>query len=192
MSSFDIKQMARELVARGTLPSAREVIVLRFVETAVDMVNSPWQSNMLLASLSSAYELDYDLINVEEQVMDIVNTIRADMHKNRWDRRIKIKMDSRTVGRNFHRINILMDLDATLAEALEEDSNYRKSMEVQASVSDVVIDNPDMDTINELDRVLLGESTPRPKVLSDRLGKFVRDDTRGSLTMCDWKATDNY
>lgn len=192
MSSFDIKQMARELVARGTLPSAREVIVLRFVETAVDMINSPWQSNALLGALSSAYELDYDLINVEQQVLDIVNTIRTDMHKNRWDRRIKIKMDSRTVGRNFHRINILMDLDATLAEALEEDSNYRKSMEVQASVSDVVIDNPDMDTINELDRVLLGESTPRPKVLSDRLGKFVRDDTRGGLTMCDWKATDRH
>lgn len=189
MSTFDIKQMAKELVARNTHLSAREVIVTRFIETAVEMINEPWNSEKLLSNITSVYELDYDLISVDTQVLDLVEQIVSSNRRNRWDPRIKIKLESKKVGATYHRIHVVMDLDKTLGEALELDSAYRKSLEVKEDIKDSVTDNPNPDLINELDRVLLSELTPRPKVLSDRLGVFVREDTDGNQRVCNWEAT---
>lgn len=178
MSVFDIKQMAKEIAFRDTEhPSTREVIVLRFVETAVLLVNNPHLIDRELDTMTEVYEIQYGMIMVDQQVLDLVKLIKRNMRKDGWDPRVKIKLEEKKLSNSFHRASIVMDLDTTINEAIEEDSAFRLASVEPEDINDTVSDTPPADMLNEFDSVLRSRSTPRTPLLSDRNAQFVIEDS---------------
>lgn len=181
MSIFDIKQIARELAfPHDEHFSAKEVVAERFIETAVDMINNPSRETALLDIMTEAYEVGYGMIMVDAHILQYVNTIKLDMKRKGWDPRVKIKLAGKKIGRNFYQMQVVMDLDTTLQEAVEDDSAYRLSLIEAEKISEVVSDNPDADQLNEFDRTIRGESASRTPLLSDRDSLFVTGDSLGN------------
>ena len=178
MSVFDIKQMAKEIAFRDTEhPSTKEVIVLRFIESAVLLINSPELEGRELDTMTEVYEIHYGMIMVDRTILDLVKLIKRGMRKDGWDPRVKIKLEEKKLSNSFHRATIVMDLDTTISEAIEEDSAYRASIAEPEDINDVTTDTPSADMLNEFDSVLRSRSTPRTPLLSDRDSRFVIEDT---------------
>lgn len=181
MSVFDIKQIAKELAfPHDEHFSAKEVVAERFIETAVEMINQPWRETALLDIMTDAYEVGYGMIMVDAHILQFVETIKLGMKRNGWDPRMRIKLTRKKFGRNFYQMHVVMDLDATLQEAVEEDSAYRLSLIEAEKINDVVSDHPDPDQLNEFDRTVRRESTSRTPLLSDRDSLFVTGNTDGN------------
>lgn len=176
MSAFDIKAMGRGFIfATEQHISFKETVALRMVETAVEIVNEPHRTEMLLNNMTEAYELEFGIDRVDDQIMGLVNMIRKDMLSKCWDPRTKVKIQERKLSNTYHRAIICMDLDATVKSVNAEARKHARKR-TSLPITDVVSDNPGAELINELDRVVSRQSKRRTPLLSDRSGKFVRDD----------------
>ena len=179
MSAFDIKAMGRGYIfATEQHPSFKETVAVRLVETAVEIINNTQQTDALLSNVTHAYEMTFGMDRVDDQVMGLVEMMRKDMSTKGWDPRTKIKLVERKLSNTYHRLVVVMDLEATVKSFNE---GVRKQSRKRATpIADVVSDNPGAELINELDRLLCQQSQPRTPLLSDRGGRFVRDDQTGN------------
>lgn len=181
MSVFDIKQMAKDLMFLNEQHiGAKEVVAERLIEAAVEIVNFPKATHSaLFEGLAEIYELEMGLPRVDAVVMGIAERIRQDMASNGWDSRMKIKLESKKLSNTFHRITVRMDLDTTvLAEVKSVRRTHVKAR--RPEITDVVSDNPDAELLNEFDRELSRQLSPRSPLLSDRGGRFINTDKNGN------------
>jgi hypothetical protein len=178
---FDIKVMGNELFfPEEQHRSFRETVALRLVETAVDIINEPNLTEQLLLPMIDIYELEMGMNRVDDRVMGIVERIRQDMRNAGWDPRMKIRLEERKLSNTYHRAIVCMDLDATV-KAVVQTTQQKKTRKVrETKIADVVSDNPGVELINELDRVVSRQSQRRTPLLSDRNAQFVRDDKDGN------------
>lgn len=177
MSVFDIKQMARDLLClKAHHPSAKEVMVERLIEAAVEVVNFPGSHHAeLFEGLAEVYELDMGIPRVDAMVTDLADRIRADADSKGWDPRIKVMVRTKKLSNTFHRATICMDLDSTiLAEAEHVHTIHAEAR--RPEITDVVSDNPGAELLDEFDREFSRQSEHRTPLLSDRDSRFVNVD----------------
>lgn len=174
MISFDVRSLAQGLTMGKEEPfSVRETIIIQMIEAAVAIVNQPHRLNEIVEPLEYAYEFEYEVPAPAGIISRFVAHIQSEMKKHGWDRRLIVKAEFKAIQKSFHRANIVMDLDATIlakGEAIQEAQD-------KPEVLDVVSDNPDAETINELLKAIDRESQRRTPLLSDRHAKCVRTPT---------------
>lgn len=147
MISIDVRQVALNLVSakkheQGLLIS----IAQRMTEAAVDIVNTPEETDEILEHLVSVYEGQYDLIAPDDAIMHIVGRLRTYMDNLGWDRRLKVKVGFKTIDTVLCVGMVRMDLDSTF---VERERTLRRDKKRKTAPVEVVNDNPSSEEINE-------------------------------------------
>jgi len=173
MILFDVKEMGRNLPTIEKLDEeVREVLALRILDFAVEIFNYDHRMNLLLGEAEDLFENDYDIMGVARAIVDQTMKIREGGRRCAWDPRIKVRLETRRIGRGFHQARVVMDLEETMACMLHEADLVNP---LSPHVTDVVIDNPGIALNHEITRLYSGKAKRRTPLLSDRHPRAVKD-----------------
>lgn len=184
MIIYDVKELARNLVMSNSEgPEVREHLVRTMLCGALEIFNDPHRENTVITELQDVLENDYEVLGSEEIVLSVVTELRNRAKTCGWDPRTKAKIDYRAIGKGVIQAMVVMDLDETLARILDSGA-IESSLE---HVTDIVSDHPDMEVLNELNRLHSNETERRTPLLSDRSPAFVQEPERPGWRVSDWE-----
>lgn len=183
MIIYDVRELARNLVMpNSAVQEVREHLVRTMLCGAVEIFNDPHREHTVIAELEESFENDYDVLGSDAMVTSMVKELHSQAKACGWDSRTKAKIEYRAIGKGVTQAMVVMDLDETLARMLDAGS-IKPPLE---HVTDIVSDNPDMEVINELNRLHSNETERRTPLLSDRSPTFVQEPERAGWRVSDW------
>jgi len=170
--SFDVKGLAKDLVMGTKLElAAREELVARMIEVAVEIVNEPHRKREILDPLIEIMLSSYDMIQPDQLMLRYAEHIKERSRELGWDSRLLVKLEFKKIGGNFHRALVNMDFEGTIRK-FKPVARPRKQKE---KIVDTVSDHPDQDTLNEYLNAVTTRPERRIPLLSDRLGTRIKD-----------------
>jgi len=142
-------------------------------EAAVEVINCkrPSRRDELTDEIVEFGETGYGMVLPDCVLDSYIEEIHDDLKKARWDPRIVIKIKYFNIGDALYTATLEMDLEATVEKMgwdrvpIAEDTDH---------ISDVVEDNPSMDTINALNRFDASRRKSEPRISSYPTSGFVR------------------
>lgn len=184
MISFDVKELARNMMFPNMKEvNVREHLVCELIRGAVEIFNDPHRENAVITELQEVLENDYEVMGSEETIFKMIGALHQAAKTAGWDPRTIAKLEYKEIGKAFHQVRVMMDLDETFARMLAKNTIQPD----KEHVTDMVSDHPDMDSINELNTLHTRETLRRTPLLSDRLATFVREDEGAGWRTYDWE-----
>lgn len=175
MLTFDMVAKANNLmIGKIDEPDAGRIEIAKIIfEAAVEIVNSGSSNRRdeLTDEIIEFGERGYGMVLPDCVLDSYLAEIQEALKKAHWDKRVVIKIKYFNIGTVLYTASLEMDLEATVEKmgwdkvTVAEDKDH---------ISDVVEDNPSMDTINALNRFDATQRKQRPRVSSYPTSGFVR------------------
>lgn len=175
MLKYDMVAKANNLmIGKIDEPQEGRIEIAKIIlEAAVEIINSGSRAKWdeLTDEIVEFGENGYGMVLPDKVLDSYISEIRRDLKAARWDPRILIKIKYKNFGPIMYVATLEMDLNGTI-----ENMGYDKvTMPEDADhITDVVEDNPSMETLNAFNRLDAAERQQRPKVLSYPTARFIR------------------
>lgn len=180
---YDIKEIARNFLSKNPIElAAKEQLAVELMEASIEIFNYPHLDNKIIQRLEVIMETEYQIVGVEQTAMKIVDTMRRATRSAGWDQRTVGKLEYKQVGVGYHTARLVMDLDETVAIILAQNSTLPQA----EHVTDIVDDNPDMDVLNELNRLSSNETNRETRLLPNRSSTFIHENEERGWRVRDW------
>lgn len=172
MITFNIKDIARNLMTPNTSqPGVKEHLASMLLEGALTVFNDPHLENDVIGNLEILLENEYDVLGANQIVKDMLADISEQTKHYGWDSRAKAKVTYKSLGKGYYVANVVMDLEDTVARMLGS-----VSTDCSEHITDVVSDNPDMDTLNALNTYKTRDAARETPLFHNRFAAFVQED----------------
>lgn len=130
------------------------------VERVVDLYNTPKNSierDDLWDNITQAFNYLLPATDVAVIIEEHLRFLTETTMKLGWDQRIQVKQVKHKLAKEYHKVLIKMDLDATMLKMLG--SAFISTSD--DSVADAVEDNPSLETLLEYERNLTAQHSAR-------------------------------
>lgn len=147
MITFDVKELARNVLIKDQPSSVKEYFITEMLHAAVEIFNDPACQMRALDDLDEVLYKEYGFFHAPEHVRDFLAAIRAKVKAYQWDPLIKAKVEFKTIGKGYYQARVVMDMQETVARMMNDCGLDRPA---ETHVTDIVCDNPGVELINEL------------------------------------------
>lgn len=186
MIIFNIRDLASQIFF-GNPPEDQQIrlaLARQVVAGALEIFNYPATEMTVFSEILDAWESEYELLGLEQIIYKVLNEIKQKTRSYGWDPRCfgKAEFMGPENGRGMMMIRIVMDLEETFAKINEQIT----PPDTGESIGEVVSDNPDMETLNELSSTCVRQAKRDFSLLTGRSQPFVRDDEVRGWRVIEW------
>ena len=189
MSKIDIMMLANDFVLEIDQPLVvRLEIAKGMVAAAVEYINSRSKSERetIFNNVMEFAEDRYAMVLPDKVFDSYVAMITRMIRSANYDKRVVIKLETKSIGAGYLTANIGMDLEATATRLGWDTSPVEPEKE---SVLEAIVDSPSLDNINEFNKLDVPRSGIESPLSPNRNAKFVRKDPRITLALYSWHSS---
>lgn len=169
----------RMVMGKISEPTEGRIEVVKiFLEAAVNIYNDSKIRDQITGEIVKFGEVHYNIVMPDLVLDNYLEQIQTGIEQANWDKRVKARIEYTTFGKTVYLASIKMDLESTFKQLNWETQNDIPEHENKLDVSDIVEDNPSMETINELIDRDASRSESRVNIPPYRTSRFVLRNER--------------
>lgn len=185
MILYNVWDLSKQIFFGNPVDDSMRLFLARAViDSAVEIFNYPATEDKVITELLEPWEDEYSVLGLDQLIVKVINEIKRKTRSYGWDPRCFAKTEymGPTDGKGMLMARVVMDLEETFAKITAEIT----PVPVEDSIGEVVSDNPNMETLNELSQTRIREASRDFSLLSGRSQPFVRNNEEKGWRTVDW------